>query len=518
MLNRDDSTRSVMTLSSLKDPKEIKTAKDDSALFRVNFLKNLLKDKDLDPIMDLDDTTTESFIGRSIDNKIGKDDDSGESYDTRVVLKKRIHDFANIITQIGGRLQYIKSGTTGHTFKGIASGERGNFEYAVKVVAYPKKERYGNINDVRRPENAEIRMIKLLSMFVLRNQTPHIVLPFGTFDTSIKMFTTLIEDDMINKNNEKYKEFVERYKKGDYHDNVSILISEWANRGDLMDFIRNNYKDFTPIHWKVIFFQLLSTLAVIQSRFPSFRHNDLKANNVLVHKINMDKDKIRYKIVKTIYRVPNIGYHIKLWDFDFACIPGIVDNVKVASEWTKAINVTPEQNRYYDTHYFFNTLTKKGFFPQFLTEDCIPKDAKDFVMSIVPEKYASGSFVHKRGRMLINDEYLTPDEILKTNPYFEEFRLNTSNIIKKRSLTKEKLSTNIHIATSNMVSGDNLKKVPDIGKILDGDNNGIDIIKLLMEGGKKAREGSLKRNKKERKGNKKEESLKKTNNSKRTKK
>ncbi len=490
MLNRDDSTRSVMTLSSLKETRDTKDSKDDSTPFRVEFLKKLLKDKDLDPIIDFEDTTTESFIGRNIEN----DEDSGESYDTRIVLKKRIHDFASIITQIGGRLKYIKSGTTGHTFKGLASDEHGNFEYAVKVVAYPKKERYGNINDVRRPENAEIRMIKLLSYFIVRNQTPHIVLPFGTFDTSIKTFTTLIDDDRVDEKNEKYKEFVERYKKGDYHDKVSILISEWANRGDLLDFIRNNYRDFTPTHWKVIFFQLLSTLAVIQSKFPSFRHNDLKANNILVHKVNMEKDKIRYKIVRSKYRVPNIGYHLKLWDFDFACIPGIVDNVKVASEWTKAINVTPEQNRYYDTHYFFNTFSKKGFFPQFLTEECIPKEAKDFVSRIVPEKYASGSFVHKRGRILINDEFITPDEILKTDPYFEEFRSDTSKLIKKRSLTKEKIPNKVHSLTPFST------KVPDIGKMLDNDNDGIDIIKLLMEGGQR---------KKHRKNSKKEESLKK---------
>ena len=26
------------------------------------------------------------------------------------------------------------------------------------------------------------------------------------------------------------------------------------------------------------------------------------------------------------------------------------------------------QNRYYDIHYFFNTLIKKGFFPELLTD------------------------------------------------------------------------------------------------------------------------------------------------------
>ena len=73
--------------------------------------------------------------------------------------------------------------------------------YAVKVVAYPKKEKYGDINDIRRPENAELLMIKVLSYFVVNKQTPHIILPIGTFNTSIKPFLSLIEDDVVDNDN-----------------------------------------------------------------------------------------------------------------------------------------------------------------------------------------------------------------------------------------------------------------------------------------------------------------------------
>ena len=112
-----------------------------------------------------------------------------------------------------------------------------------------------------------------------------------------------------------------------------------------------------------VYFSILSVLAIIQNKYPGFRHNDLKANNLLVHKvpISTTNNKFKYKINGQIYIVPCIGFQIKLWDFDFACIPGIVDNSKVDAEWTNRINIKPEQNRYYDVHYFFNTLTKKDF-------------------------------------------------------------------------------------------------------------------------------------------------------------
>lgn len=445
----------------------------DSIPFRIDTIKSLLSGKDLEPIINFDKNNKEGGT---------RDDESVKSYDTRVVLKKKIYDFGNIITQIGGQLTYIKSGTTGHTFKGKGD----NIEYAVKVVAYPKKEKYGNINDIRRPENAELFMIKTLSELIVKKYTPHIVLPIGTFNTDIKTFVGLIESNVVDESNKHYKEFIERYKKGEYFDTVSILISEWANRGDLLDFIRKQYKQFKAIHWKVIFFQILSVLAVIQNKYPSFRHNDMKANNILIHKMDRIKGEFRYRVVRTDYVVPNIGYQIKLWDFDFASIPSIVDNTKVCLEWTKNINVTPEQNRYYDMHYFFNTLIRDGFFPKFMTDESIPKEAKEFVNRIVPPKYRTGKDVHKRGRILTNDEYLTPDDVLKNDPYFKEFRTNkkssnkseikaTPNIEKfllsenEKTTEKkqQKKKVNVEKQTKKILSN-----TPNIAKFLNSDSSG----------------------------------------------
>jgi hypothetical protein len=460
---------------------------------RINFITNLLQGKSIEPIVDFYNTATENFVGKQEKDE----NDSGCSYDTRIVLQKKYHDFTKIIMQISNgeeeQLEYIKSGTSGHTFHGVSRIDANNiFEYGVKVVAYPKKEQYGDMYDVRRPENAELNMIKLLSYFVVRKQTPHIVLPMGTFDTNIETFTSSNLIDVVceldengkRKPNEKYDEFIEKYKNGDYYDKVSVLISEWANRGDLLDFLRKYHAspNFTLGHWKSIFFQLLSVLAVIQSKYPSFRHNDLKANNLLVHKITKPDVYFKYQIAKKKYRVNNIGYQIKMWDFDFACIPGVVDNKKVELEWTRIINVTPEQNQYYDVHYFFNTLIKKGFVSGIMTNKNVPQEVRDFINRILPEKYRNNPLmnelklfidknmpdkykdnqygskyingypinpsikkyidnmipdkfkgmktgvVHEKGRLLVNDEYLTPLQILENDPFFAEYRVEDKMI------------------------------------------------------------------------------------------
>jgi hypothetical protein len=442
------SSKSNNTLSKNKDEHTIP--------LRIEFIKKLLNNNELQPMVNFDVTNTENFTKRMNNDD---DSDSHKSHDTRNSLNKKLHNFVNVINTIGGQLEYIKSGTTGHTFKGkVANPEGEEINYGVKVVAYPKKEKYGNIYDERRPENAELMMIKLLSYFVIKKQTPHIVLPIGAFNTEIKNFVNLIEENVVDKNeDQKYVEFIQKQQAGEYFDNVSILISEWANRGDMLDFLRKNYKQFKLIHWKVFFFQIISTLAVIHSKFPAFRHNDMKANNILIQKIDKKKKKFMYIVSRNHYSVPNIGYFIKLWDFDFSCIPGIVDNAKVSSEWTKSINVVPEQNRYYDMHYFFNTMIKKGFFPQILTEKCVPQEVRDFVDRIVPPKYREGKFVHKRGRILINVEYLIPEEVLRTDIFFEEFRKLKDNYTRE-STDNIKINQDIGNKSTNKQHGSSRKE------------------------------------------------------------
>lgn len=430
-MSKKDITKKNSSLQSISSHNERKY---DTIPFRIDFIKDLLKDNSLEGIIDFDNLETETFVHP---NGYLKPDDGSTSNlfnggssgskntndsDIRNILNKKKYDFHKVISEIGGKLKYVKSGSTGHTFKGIITENGITINYGVKVVAYPKKERYGDINDPTRPENAELMMIRLLSYFVLKKQTPHITLPICTFYTSITPFTNLIDGNYVDEGNKKYREFVARQKRGDYYDTVSILISEWANRGDLLDFIRKNYKEFTTLHWKVIFFQFISVLAVIQSKFPTFRHNDAKANNLLIHKIDQRGTIFSYVVCKKKYFVPNIGYLIKLWDFDFACIPGIIENSKVSATWTNDINVKPVQNRYYDMHYFFNTLIKKGFFPELIKDPSISKDIKDFVNRIVPPEYQHGNNVTDKGRIMIDNEYITPDNVLRTDPFFEEFR------------------------------------------------------------------------------------------------
>ena len=228
---------------------------------RVEFVKHILDGNKLQSMIDFDNC--------SIDSDYAK-------------LNKKTLNVKELFTSMNVRLKYIKSGTTGHTFK-ATSKTNDDIAFAVKVCAYPRSDEYGGMKNPKRPENAELRMLKLLSTFVLKMKTPHFILPIGTFNTSIKPFINVPKRliDLDDEKNDSYRKFITRCENNEFEDLVSILISEWANGGDLLDYIRKNYKSISLEQWTIMIFQILYTLASIHKKYPSFRHNDMKANNIL---------------------------------------------------------------------------------------------------------------------------------------------------------------------------------------------------------------------------------------------
>lgn len=396
-------------------------------VYDIGIIKKLLNKKHVQLLINSENATTENYLSPINSN----DDGSVDSNNTYNMLNKRKINLLALLYDLHAKIKYISSGATGHTFKGeIYKDNEVIYEFALKVSAYPKRENYGDITNIHRPENSEIMMLRVLSYFKVKHETPHLLLPIVAFDTQLKFFLLLSENNLIGGNTDKYDEFVKRCKEGKYENEVSVLFSEWANRGDFLEYVRKQYKHFELIHWRVFFFQILSVLAVIQSKYPSFRHNDMKANNILLQKLRVRSDNPwTYTICGKKYTVPNIGYQIKLWDFDFASIQGVVDNIKVTEEWTSKINITAEKNQYYDIHYFFNTLLR--FLPEIKTEpEHINPEVLNFINRVVPmgnkkseHNYQCGAHIHpKKYRILCNDEYTTPRKLLENDPFFDEFR------------------------------------------------------------------------------------------------
>lgn len=358
-----------------------------------------------------------------------------------VVEKKNI-DIINFLIHIKAKIKYISSGTTGHFFQGAIyqyyknSMRKRICSFALKISGYIKNPKYKSIYEISRPENTEINILNLLSRLIIEEKTKHLILPIKTYYTNIIPFIKMYKDNYIKKEsdkNGKYKEFVEKYDAGLIENTVSVLICEFANGGDFLKFLKNNGNKLSSLHWRVLIFQILSVLAVIQERYPSFRHNDLKANNILVEITNQNYETLNnkfidYNVCDKKYRVPDIGIVLKIWDFDFACIPKICENIKVHERWTNKINITSTKNQYYDIHYFFRTLISSVFFPEIITsKDQKYNDLKKFIYDVLPKEYIKSEKLSKHGRLLVNDEYTTPKKLLENNDYFKIFRIYEEN-------------------------------------------------------------------------------------------
>jgi hypothetical protein len=102
-------------------------------------------------------------------------------------------------------------------------------------------------------------------------------------------------------------------------------------------------------------FQVLYTLAALQSRLPGFRHNDLSTNNVLIKKLRR-APLLSYTLDgRTFYVASKLLPALS--DYDFTNVPGhpSLSNERVYSGKYK---VDGRPNDSYDTHFFLKSVMK----------------------------------------------------------------------------------------------------------------------------------------------------------------
>jgi hypothetical protein len=144
---------------------------------------------------------------------------------------------------------------------------------------------------------------------------------------------------------------------------------------------------------KSVVFQVLHALAMIHAEIPSFRHNDLKVDNVLLTDA-----------------VPTIVYGgqlssvaaaerctAKIADFDFACAD-FVKNPKVGTSFSLKFGCDATQNHFYDAHIFLNSMYRHA--------DTLPTEMVDWIKKQVPKSLLGDSGAHlSYGRLIQPDKH-----------------------------------------------------------------------------------------------------------------
>jgi len=228
----------------------------------------------------------------------------------------------------------------------------------------------------------------------------HIILPIMNFDIEYSELNKLnsVIGDKFNKGDMLYVQVLERYYK----------------TYTLREYLDNYYDKFVEDDWKVLFFQVLATLAVIQQKYNSFRHNRLNLDSIFVYEKQKNGKSSIYKILDNEYVVPNRGFDIKISDFHESSIKNIASNK----------NAKKKENPYYDVHYFFQSLLY--YIEGIEKKDNILKSIREFYNIVLPKK-----FRYENGKKFDGlDEYyylknvdsiITPIKIISKNNFFTDF-------------------------------------------------------------------------------------------------
>ena len=95
------------------------------------------------------------------------------------------------------------------------------------------------------------------------------------------------------------------------------LFEDYFKLRILNDFLKENFNNFTTLHWKVLSFQILYALYKLTKTYPSFRHNKLDTYSIYVYIKKESDNKNVIKIGNKIFSIPNMGFEIKITNFYF---------------------------------------------------------------------------------------------------------------------------------------------------------------------------------------------------------
>lgn len=253
-------------------------------------------------------------------------------------------------------------------------------------------------------EPEEIRFLRFFSDIVCNGISPHLLFPMGEANVDEEIANGLIGEDALEQ----------PLKAGRY----SAILAEAAH-DSLTNLIFST--ELSPYMLKCLLFQTIYTLAAIQSLYPSFRHNDLHASNILVQLA--DPKFCVYKVSEALQFFVDhkqCPYRAIVWDFFYSTISdqdtqktGLKKNLENAKASAKFKGVPV----YSDIHQLFDSLDMI-----FDTEGCAttcPDDLWKLMVFVVPEELRLR--IHNKTQIIREDHaHKITFSALLCHSYFQE--------------------------------------------------------------------------------------------------
>ena len=289
--------------------------------------------------------------------------------------------------------------------------------FVAKVVPY---EHGSSIKTPTRPENVDSAMhVMLASSLVLKRKLPNIVLPYGsvimdTEDVLSAIWTRLVKAESKRTWKEWRKEINVLPKS-------RVLFMEYCSGGDLASCLSYLHKEaagglIPTEYWISILGQICLTLARLQKDYPGVRDNDAHVHNWLIEFVPESTTYV-YKMGKTTYVLPTQGIELRLFDFEYATVPGLIDNDVFNSKRMRQHSIDSTPNTYVDLHTVLNNILN------IMPGSSFPKAVRKFLDDAVPEQYRYSDDVSERlGRLKPTDKPVTTPANMLKHSLFQKIR------------------------------------------------------------------------------------------------
>ena len=295
-----------------------------------------------------------------------------------------------------------------------------SYTVTVKIGTYTN-----DINKLNNSCNNDALFSYLLSQLVLNKKTIHILLPIVNFDVPFEKIDNLI------KNIPVYNLLKGKIEFNEIKNIFSVRIREhFFTSISLEEYLSENICLYKPL-----LFQIIHTLAVIQKEFPGFRHNNLTPENILIYKKKKNLSNNVYEYDDKKWVIPNIGFDIKMTNFEKSCIP---KTYGIMNQRDTDVPYITEFNDYFDLHTFLNSLIE-GKYKMSTDNSYCDQYTKKFLNNIIPEEFRG---LKKGSYYLYQNVVLFRPEDLLNDPYFDEYK----NI---KEIPKENLLSNTYYTNMN---------------------------------------------------------------------
>lgn len=242
-----------------------------------------------------------------------------------------------------------------------------DFPITFKITFYNEQN---EIYDLSSKINNDSLFSYLLSSLILSNKTKHILLPIINIDINYNDIQFIFDE------NTKYK-LKNKIKLNEIQNICCVQIREHYFKQILLsDYLKTNSCDY-----KVLLFQIIHTIATIQNEYPTFRHNNLILNNILIYCKNKSDIIYSYNgFQNDVFNIPNNGFDIKICNFENATINKFYGN--------------SIYNPYYDIYTFFK---------DFIKNIKCNNEISTFINKYIPDKFNENEIIIKPIDLLYNE-------------------------------------------------------------------------------------------------------------------